>query len=37
MKKLSLLLNSGKNEVYLDGFIRTGTDGGAERGRLREF
>ena len=26
MKKLSLLLNSGKNEVYLDGFIRTGTD-----------
>ena len=23
MKKLSLLLDSGKNEVYLDGFIRT--------------
>ena len=26
MKKLSLLLDSGKNEVYLDGFIRTRTN-----------
>ena len=23
MKKLSLLLDSGKNEIYLDGFIKT--------------
>ena len=23
MKKLSLLLDNGKNEIYLDGFIRT--------------
>ena len=26
MKKLSLLLDSGKNEVYLDAFVRTRTD-----------
>ena len=26
MKKLSLMLDSGKNEVYLDGFIRTRTN-----------